>query len=402
MATVFTGWRNSGRRIVPGTVSPSNIVVPAPDFREGSLIQSLTGWRRYSGPHSLVRPLLRNFYRQTISHYPWLRPYLEETWICEACAEAIGPREAIDFLDELLAGLDADPLPEAGPDFIAKIRAARDRLQQRYYVPLPLQGAIDRYGQWERVNAQATSSARLQQVEELVRLYRLDRFPEIARYTLFRHTYFARADLAVQDIYDRLLVQLFRRPERRSTQLVELSDLQAALSDPGDRRAFRRLAFPRGVAAQQLEVTTIGDREQERVIVRSRITDKLGESYQVSEPTQAAQVGQVYRLFLLGGFPKTITEQDRFLMASDAQERIVGGVCYQLLPGQVVHLDGIAVTRSLHDRGITSALLEDFCARMADLGIRAVRTHFFLRAFYQKRGFRTDQRWGGLVRFLGP
>ncbi len=402
MATVFTGWRNSGGRIVPGTVSPSNIVVPAPDFRESSLIQSLTGWRRYADPLSLVRPLLRNFYRQTISHYPWLRPYLDETWICEACAEAVGPREAVEFLDELLAKLAAEPLPEGGPDFTAKVKSARDRLQRRYYVPLPLQAAIDRYGQWERVNAQATSSARLEQVEELVRLYRLDRFPEIARYTLFRHTYFARADLAVQDVYDRLLVQLFRRPERRATQLVELSDLQAALIDMGDRRAFRRLAFPRGAAAQQLEVTTVGDREQERVIVRSRITDRFDVSYQVSEPTQAAQVGQVYRLFLLGGFPKTISEQDRFLMASDAQERIVGGVCYQLLPGQVVHLDGIAVTRSLHDRGITSALLEDFCARMADLGIRAVRTHFFLRAFYQKRGFRTDQRWGGLVRFLGP
>ena len=29
-----------------------------------------------------------------------------------------------------------------------------------------------------------------------------------------------------------------------------------------------------------------------------------------------------------------------------------------------------------------------------------IKTHFFLRRFYQKHGFRIDQRWGGLVRHL--
>ena len=54
----------------------------------------------------------------------------------------------------------------------------------------------------------------------------------------------------------------------------------------------------------------------------------------------------------------------------------------------------------MNDHGIISGLLDDFCSRMADLGLRAVKTHFFLRGFYQRRGFRTDHRWGGLVRFL--
>ena len=39
---------------------------------------------------------------------------------------------------------------------------------------------------------------------------------------------------------------------------------------------------------------------------------------------------------------------------------------------------------------------------MADLGNRIVKTHFLLRRFYLKRGFRTDRRWGGLVRDLVP
>jgi hypothetical protein len=33
-------------------------------------------------------------------------------------------------------------------------------------------------------------------------------------------------------------------------------------------------------------------------------------------------------------------------------------------------------------------------------GISHVKTHFFLRRFYERHGFRVDPRWGGLVRFL--
>lgn len=56
---------------------------------------------------------------------------------------------------------------------------------------------------------------------------------------------------------------------------------------------------------------------------------------------------------------------------------------------------------SLRRRGIRSALLEDFCTRMAQLGTAMVRTHFSHRSFFIPRGFRPDNRWGGLVRSLG-
>ncbi len=402
MATVLAAWRNSGGRIVPGTVGPTNVVVPEPDFREGALVQALTGWRPYEGPCSLVRPLLKNFYLQTTNHYPWCRDRLDRAWILEACDEALGPRESTAFLERLGREAAAEPLPGAGEGFGELVAAHLRRSRERWRIPLPLQNAIDRYREWERVNADATSSARLQIVHELHRLYRLERLPEIARYTLYRHTYFGRAALPVQDAFDRLLSRLFRHPGTRATQLVELFDLQAALDAPGDLRAFRRLAFPRAAAARALEVQAVGDRRQGHVILRSRIADRHGRPYVVREPTEPAEVGQLYRLFFLAGLPRAGAEQDLYLVATDDQDRIIGGVAYRPLEREVAQLDGIVVAESLRDRGISSALLEDFCARMADRGAIAVRTHFYLRAFYQKRGFRTDQRWGGLVRFLGP
>ena len=54
-------------------------------------------------------------------------------------------------------------------------------LEQRFYQPLSLRIAIVRFEEWERVNAQAPLRARLEVLDELTRLYRLDRHPETVR-----------------------------------------------------------------------------------------------------------------------------------------------------------------------------------------------------------------------------
>ena len=50
MATVLTAWLHSDRRIVPGMVTPSNVIVPDPDWRQDRLVISLGGWKPYTGP----------------------------------------------------------------------------------------------------------------------------------------------------------------------------------------------------------------------------------------------------------------------------------------------------------------------------------------------------------------
>ena len=113
-----------------------------------------------------------------------------------------------------------------------------------------------------------------------------------------------------------------------------------------------------------------------------------------------AEVGQLYRLFLRQRYPKTVSEHDKFLVVVDALDRLVGGIFYVIESERVVHLDGVVIARQLQSKGIGNALLEDFCMRMSNYGFEVVRTNFYRRNFYLKRGFQTDQRWGGLVRFL--
>nr|MEE4267605.1 GNAT family N-acetyltransferase [Candidatus Krumholzibacteria bacterium] len=400
VSVVVKGWRNSGRRIIPGLITPNNILVPDPDFRLGALQNSLTGWKPYEGPLSLIRPIWRNMFQHTISHYPWTRNYLKREWVFESFVEALGVDDALVWLRELAEEIGFKGDPGLGRDFSQALQKFIHRLETRYFPPLALVGAIGRFEEWEKVNAQAPLRARLEILEELSRLYRLRRLPEIARFWLFRNTYFRNAELHFLDIYDRLLTRMFRHPDQRATQMVELSDLGAAIIDPDDRIAFNRLVFPHRERGARMEIQTVGDPARKLVIVRSSIQDQQGQSYSVGEPSSPAEVGQLYSLFLQSGFPKNISETDRYFVVTDEAEQIVGGIIYRPLEDQVVFLDGIVVARALAERGIAGAVLEDFATRMTSRGYDVIKTHFFLRRFYQQHGFRLDNRWGGLVRFL--
>lgn len=400
LATVFLAWNNSGRRIVPGSIDPANVVVPERDWHEGAVLLSLAGWEPYRDTLSLVRPMVRTFYRKTAVLYPGSATMLQFEWIFDACVEALGAEAGLLVLRQLrveAAETDADAVDRA---LLESLDAYLREFAAGYHRPLALSNAIGRYEEWCRVNAQATPEARAQLLEQLIELYHLDRFGEMARYHLYRSTYFAGAPEDVRATYDRLLAALDADPERSATECVELSDLQDALASPSDRVLFSRLVFPRARGAQRLEVVTFGDSEHKQVTVCTHFADARGESYDMREPVEPEEIGQLYRLFFQERFPKTVSELDRHLVTIDTAGRVVGGLCYRLESSEVAHMDGVVVNAAVGGRGVATALLEDFATRMASRGVKVLRTGFFMRRFCEQRGFHLDRRWGGLVRFL--
>ena len=398
MAAFITAWRNSGKRIIPGPLSQSNVVVFEPDFREDALVLSMAEWRPYASPLPVAEALLHDFYSQTASQYPWCRGELDVDWLFDAWVEALGVNEARSVLRELLAQLATIPLDALGHSLAPRLAAFLDRLEDSYYVSLPLRSAIERYQELSGLHPAATAPARNQNVDELRELYGIDRFGELARYHLYRHTYFGRAEPAVGACFDRLLSAMFREPEQRATAMVELSELQTALRDPEDRAVFTRMAFPHADPDQRLEVVATGS-ECKQVIVRSRVVDRAGAPYTVREPIDASELGKLYRIYVMAGFPNAISPRNCFHVALDHRDEVVGGVLFKRDDPGIVQLFGIVVGTPLRGRGLNSALLEDFCRRMADQGIEVVRTYFLAREFYTRHGFRVDSRWGGLVRF---
>jgi hypothetical protein len=402
MAAFFTAWLHSDARIVPGPVSPANVVVPAPDFRSAATILSLADLRPYRGPMSLVKPMLKNFYLPTISYYPGVRGLLDIAWLFDGAVEALGVRNGGKFLADLLECLRTEGVREMDQDWELEesLRAYLQRLESEYRPPLPLQNAVARFREWEGSNPKATPVAREQQVSDLFRLYRLEEHGDLGRYSLYRKTYFARSAKPVTGVFDRLLKRMFRNPGERPTHMVELSDLQSTLSENADRMVFSRMVFPAVRSPKPVDVRAIGDQERGQVVVTSHVRDRRGESYTVRDPVDPAEIGRLYRLYLESGMPLSLADPARYLLAMDGEERIMGGICYMLPEPTVAHMDGLVISATLRGNGLGGELLEEFALRMKSQGVKAINTHYISRPFLRAHAFRTDEEWGGLVRFL--
>jgi long-chain acyl-CoA synthetase len=397
MAPFFRAWEQSGYRIVPGAVNPSNVALPDADFHERTSILSLAGWRPYEGPLSLVRPMVRSFYRLTGAHYPKMRENLRLEWIFDAALEAVGEETTVGLLDAVEAELD----PATDGPLLLAIRRHRHTLAAKEHVPLPVLNAIDRYRDWERMNPTATTEAREETVLDMVHLYRVERFPDAFRYHLYRKTFFAHAPDDVDNAFQRLVRRGLDHHDELTGHLEELSILQALLRDPADRAVFSRMVFPAARRTQKLEVFATGADDEKRLIVRSEVRDDTGGTYVIREPLSPAEVGHLYRLILEAGYRMNVAENAMQLVIADSEERIIGGLSYRWEEGRAVAIDAIVIARSLTHHGLGGKLVDDFCVRMAAQGASLVKTNFFLRGLFTKHGFHVDERWGGLVRPLG-
>ena len=402
MAAFFLGWEMSDGRIVPGPISPGNVMVPAPDFRAGGTILTLADMKPYDGPMSLVGPMLKSFYFPTISYYPQTRNDLDICWVFDAAVEALGVEHGREFLQDLSDHVAQSGVPEPDPgwELEEKLQEYLKHLEHEYRVPLPLQCAVERYHEWERSNPRATPRARERQISELHRLYRLEAFGDSGRYTLYKNTYFADSGAETLAAFGRLLTRMFRNPTHRPTHMIELSELQATLDVEADRLVFSHMVFPAGKRVRPVDVMAVGDQERGKVVVRSEVSDNREEEYTVREPIDPAEIGQLYRLYLDSGMPLSLSDQSSYLLAIDGEERIVGGICYKIPEPQVAHMDGLVISASLRGNGLGGELLEDFGLRMQSLGVKTINTHFISRPFLKAHGFMLDEEWGGLVRFL--
>ncbi len=400
MGAFFLTWQASGMKIVPGTLSPENVVVPEADFREGSCVLSLTGWRSYAGPASLVIPLFRNFYRRTSVYYPKTAGRLEISWIFDACMESLGTQAGNQFLGELESDLMRLPATEDRGDLRNALEKYRESLKQTPYFPLPVLCAEERFSAWAKTNPRATEEAREDQVRQLCRLYELERYPEMFRYFLYARTYFSNAGGAVQTAFEKLLERMFRQPAVPAMNLEELHELQGKLDDPVSRRAFSRMVFPRAGGGQKLEVMKMDSSEQKQLILHSEIMDRRGARRQIRQPLTPAEIGALYRLLRDSDFRIGLSDQERHLVVTDDADQVIGGLTYVCQEKDVIYLSGLVIASSLRGRGIASALISDFCGRMTSGGARLIKTDFLARHFFLQNKFRVDARWGGLVRHL--
>ena len=401
LSVFYLAWEQSGYQIVPGIITPNNVVVPELDYLESATIISVAGLIEYENTLSIIKPMLENFFFRLDAHYPWVTKQLRVRWIFDACIEGLGYKKAFKFFGNLSEDLIKEPLlmPDNKP-LSTLLEEYLDEMQSKYYLPLAYYNAKDQYREWEKINPAATAIAKEQTIFELSGLYRIYRFSEIVRYRLYRKTYFANAKAEIQNAFDILLEAMDRDITVSATHLIELSDLQAVLTDTDDKGVFSRMVFSRLQRQQKLDIVKLSESKAEKVVVNSYIKDRFDSEYVFREPLEPSEIGKLYRLFFEENYPKSISKMDKHMVVLDKQGRVIGGLCYIVLENNVVLLDGSAITAPLKGRGIGTSMIDTFCNIMASEGVKIIKAHFLLGNFYLKLDFKVDKKWGALVKFL--
>jgi len=397
----FRAWEYSGYQIVPGTISPSNVMIPEMDYRETAVILSLTGWSAYKSPLSLVEPMIRDFYQKTTAFYPWSRRQLDIRWIFHASIEALGKEKAREFLDQLageLVGRDIHCMDGSG--FRQHLEEYLNTEFTSYYLPLSLSCAVDAYHEWARRNPLTTPMAREHTIRELMEIYRLFPYPDVVRFSLYRQTYFAEKSQEVTKAFDHLIRRMRNNPDLLPVQLTELSELQSVITDPEEKNLFSRMVFPRLKPKQRVDFLKRNEEKSSQVMIQFNLKDKTGHSYLFHEPVEPKEVGQLYQLFFREHYPREPVENDRFAVITEPDGQVVGGATWRFLDEKNALLDGIVVTSALQGRGLGSAIVETFFTYMAAQGIELIKAHFLFGNYSLKHHFDVDPQWGALVKKL--
>ncbi len=396
----FTAWSYSNNRIVPGEVTPVNVIVPEMDYREATRVVSLTSWKPFTSINDLIEPMINNFYLRTAAYYPWIKQELEYSWLFDSCMEALGQERTMELLDDLEETLSAMKIETELPRLEQAIFDYREVRLNEYYIPAAVYNAIDRYIEWKHYHSRPSRKASMEIVEELYRAYRIDKYGQPARFYLFRHTFFAMKPKKVRDAFDELLNVMFEHPDVPATQFAELSLLQSTFTSATDRDVFSQVVFPGLKESSEMEVMLIGEENKPTMVVRSIIRDRQENEFTFREPMDPSEIGRFYRLFYKEKYAKEISEQDRYYIVTDKHERMIGAICYHMQRRDIAFIDGIVVSRPRQRSGIGTAMIEEFCMRMKERKVTTIKLHFLLKNLGTKTGFEQDERWGGLVRFL--
>ncbi len=397
MKSILMGWRNSGKKIIPGFISMSNVILPNKDYMDAGRLLSLNGWVYYSSPISLILPFYKNFYKKTISHYSWISGHLDLNWIFDSIMEVLGEKEGLNFLKELESDFQKYDFVDGRNQLLYELKKyLKD--YPKCFIPMILSNAIDNFINWQFLNDAATPEATIDTIFTFFDKYELNQVSDYNRYYFFRHTYFRNHSIEIRNAFDRLLKIIDLRDYTDVTELNELSDLQFNLTNKNDKLVFSKMVFPYQLIPKQLAYdytdNIFGN------TIKTKIVDAGKNNYFIYETFKPSEIGLLYRLFHKENYTMKYGEGYRYYVMQDKYDRLVGGLSFKEIDKNTVFLDGTVIVQELKGLGLGSSMLEVFFERLKQKDIEVVKTHFEIQDFLKKIGFKVDKNYGAMVKFL--
>jgi GNAT superfamily N-acetyltransferase len=393
-------WDRTGRKLVVADPSPANVIVPLHDYLSGARLVSISA----RAPFDSLPTMLRSFHRFFITPIEETHPKLAGLagWdiLFSAVLEIIGEKEGAGLLRVVLETSTTEDRAMA-----QSLDSYLQSVGRRGFLPRRLFFAAKRYRRWERLNPDATQSARAHTLQEIFMTYGLaalsSDYPE-SRARFYRETVFRNASEVLSEGLDDLIARLRSGELDRDELSAAVADLRAHLSLEADEDYFlARLSFPylKPDDATAFVAAAAGGTQQSEMVVTYEDTE--GQPFQIRHALSAKEIGRLHRLFVDAKLQVQFRPEHRFLVAINERGSLLGGLFYEVEAQEhTAHMDKVVVAQSFSARGVARALIEELCNRLRTAGYTTLTTGFFRPQFFYRMGFTIERRYAGLVRSL--
>jgi long-subunit acyl-CoA synthetase (AMP-forming)/GNAT superfamily N-acetyltransferase len=393
-------WNRTGRRLVVADPAPANVIVPLHDYLSGARLVSISSRAPFDSLPTMLRSLHSFFISPVEKAHPELADLAGWEVVFSAVLEIVGEQEGAALLRVVL-----ETSSTKDREMADRLEGFLESVGRRGFLPRRLFFAAKRYRRWERLNPDATRSARAHTLQEIYMTYGLAALstdhPE-SRARFYRETVFRNASEVLCEGLDELIAMLRSGKLGRGELSAAVADLRAHLSLEEDEDYFlARLSFPylRPDDATAFVEAAAGGTQQSEIVVTYE--DSEGQPFQIRHALSAKEIGRLHRLFLAAKLQVQFRPEHRFLVAINERGNLLGGLFYELeAEAHSAHMDKVVIADTFAGRGVARALIEELCNRLRTVGYTTLTTGFFRPQFFYRMGFAIERRYAGLVRSL--
>ncbi len=141
---------------------------------------------------------------QTFAHYPSSKGIIKVSWLFDACLEALGEKEGFT----LFADLANNKKNIASSELAISIGDYLFDRKTTPYIDSYILSAIKNYHDFIEQNSSSTKEVRETFVNNLVSLYRIDKYSELNKFIFYSRTYFSSASDGVKLLFSKLIDSL--------------------------------------------------------------------------------------------------------------------------------------------------------------------------------------------------
>ena len=314
--------------------------------------------------------------------------------------ECEGEEKAIQLINKFISDIRSDEKIKDKDEILFRAEEFVKSVLNEGFIPRNLFFAIKRFHRWRTLNADADLNAQAQMLYELYETYQLFDLEQeyiTTRPIFFLNTAFVDSSETIKKSLTEINGKLrsgeveAEKSQQLYSELLSLPNLSEE-----DKFFLTRLNYPylkpKDTAAL-IRGESFGGDESNLVV---QLSDEDGNPFIIRSPVSPKEITRLHSLFLESNLIVNFRPEHRFLVALSERGFIIGGLFYEMIDEETVHMEKIVVSIRYRKTGISESLMNEFLKRLKSRHFRYVTTGFFRPEYFYKFGFKVEKKYSGL------